>query len=152
MTQFKIEPPPTNSCSFCHRPLGARHFRVNGQPACEPCVQRVSQIVELNEFKLGPWMLGAIYGLAAAILCGFGWAVIVKITHAEIGIVAIGIGIGVTRAIIAGSNGRRGPSIQALAICCSLLGICIGKGLILSWVLWDQVAKSPLYQEHPYLM
>src|SRR5439155_21199351 len=127
MTQFQIEPPPTSSCSVCGRPLPMNHYRVNGRPSCAECAQRLAQLTELNEFRFGPWLLGLIYGLAAAILCGFGWAVIVKITHAEIGIVAIGIGIVVTRAIIAGANGRRGASIQAIAIICSLLGIFIGK-------------------------
>src|SRR5205085_2281210 len=121
-------------------------------PSCAECAQRLAQLTELNEFRFGPWLLGLIYGLAAAILCGFGWAVIVKITHAEIGIVAIGIGIVVTRAIIAGANGRRGASIQAIAIICSLLGIFIGKGLIAAWVLWDQMPKEPMLQEHPILM
>ena len=151
MTQFSVEPPPVNSCSFCGRPIGANYWRVNGRPACEPCMRRLAQLAELNEFKFGPWMLGLIYGLAAAILCGFGWAVIVKITHAEIGIIAIGIGIVVTKAILAGANGRRGPSIQGIAIGCALLGICIGKGLIVAWVFWEQIPSDPNLHGHPLL-
>jgi Zn-dependent protease len=152
MTQFSVEPPAMASCSFCGRPIPANHWRVNGRPACEPCAGRLGQLLELNQFRFGPWLLGLVYGLAAAILCGFGWAVIVKVIHAEIGIIAIGIGIVVTRAIIAGANGRRGGSIQAIAIICSLLGIFVGKGLIAAWVLWDQAPKDVALQGHPMLM
>ena len=89
MTQFSPELPPSPSqCRYCNRPLGMVHYRVNGQPVCDPCSRRVVQMLELNEFRGGPYTMGLLYGLAAAILCGFGWAVIVKITHAEIGIIA----------------------------------------------------------------
>ena len=149
MTQFSVEPPPVNSCSFCGRPIGANYWRVNGRPACEPCMRRLAQLAELNEFKFGPWMLGLIYGLAAAILCGFGWAVIVKITHAEIGIIAIGIGIVVTKAILAGCRMvGRGTSIQAVSHwLVVLLGDCfIGEGLrscSQKWVFWEQIPSDP---------
>ena len=106
---------PSN-CAFCGRPLLGAFFRVQNKPACAQCAGKLAQLLDLNQFRFGPWMLGLVYGLAAAILGGFAWAVIVKVTHAEIGIVAIGIGYIVTRAIIAGSNGWRGVSIQVLAV------------------------------------
>ncbi len=141
MTQFSPELPPSPSqCRFCNRPLGMVHYRVNGQPVCDPCSRRVMQMLELNEFRGGPYTVGLLYGLAAAILCGFGWAVIVKITHAEIGIIAAGIGYVVARAILIGSNGRRGKSIQVTALILSLAGVFIGKGFIAAWVLWDHLS------------
>src|SRR6478672_1600604 len=145
MSQLDPVPPSSGECRFCHRPLPIVRFRVNGQPACEQCAQRVSQVLELNQFRGGPFMVGLLYGLAAAILCGFIWAVIVKITNLQIGIVAVGIGFVVTRAIIIGAKGRRGASIQIIAVVLSLLGVFVGKGLIASWVLWDQIAKSETY-------
>src|SRR3954467_10517422 len=120
--------PPAN-CSFCGRPIRQTFYRIQDRPACAECTQQVQQVAELNRFSFGPWAVGAMFGLAAAVLCGFAWAVVAKITHAEIGIVAIGVAYVVTRAIITGAKGRRGTSIQILALLLSLIGIYVGKGM-----------------------
>src|SRR4051795_4259483 len=87
-----------SNCAFCGRPLLGAFFRVQNKPACAQCAGRLAQLLDLNQFRFGPWMLGLVYGLAAAILGGFGYAVIAKVTQAQIGIVALGIGFIVTRA------------------------------------------------------
>jgi hypothetical protein len=151
MTQLQIDPPERTECRFCHRPLLAIEYRVNNQPVCAQCAAQVERMIGLNEFQAGPFMLGLLYGLAAAVLCGFAWALIVKVTHAEIGIVAIGVGYLVTRAILIGSNGRRGSAIQAAAVILSLIGVFTGKGLIAAWVLWNQLPDTFLSQLDPTL-
>src|SRR2546421_4110856 len=106
---------PSN-CAFCGRPLLGTFFRVQNKPACAQCAGRLAQLLDLNQFRFGPWMLGMIYGLAAAVLGGFGYAVIAKVIGREFGIASVGIAWLVIRAIFAGSNGRRGISIQVLAV------------------------------------
>src|SRR3954463_12107939 len=81
---------PTN-CAFCGRPLLGAFFRVQNKPACAQCAGRLAQLLDLNLFRFGPWMLGLVYGLAAAILGGFGYAVIAKVTSREFDIAFVGI-------------------------------------------------------------
>jgi Zn-dependent protease len=143
--------PPPSQCAFCHRPLTRTFYRIQSKPACEPCTHRLSQLIELNNFRFAPWLLGLVYGLAAALLCGFAWAVITKITHFEIGIAAVAVGYLVTRSIIAGANGRRGTSIQIIAVILSLAGVFIGKGLTAILILSDRMTQDPAMQNHPML-
>jgi Zn-dependent protease len=139
-------------CSFCRRPLLGASYRVQGQAACPDCAARLGSLLELNQFQFGPWALGLVYGLAAAVLCGFVWAIVAKLLDAEIGIVAIGAAYIVTRAIIAGTNGRRGQSVQILAVVCSIISIYVGKGLTFAWALWDKFPKEQLGNAPEWLM
>jgi hypothetical protein len=76
-------------------------------------------------------------GIAAAIVGGVVWGLIVKSTDYEVGFVAWGIGFLAAMAILFATRGRRGLPLQLIAIVCALLGIAIGKYLSFAWVLSD---------------
>jgi hypothetical protein len=117
-------------------------YRIGDKAVCDRCAAAIGQMQQLNQFAAGPWFFGALFGFGAAVISGFVWALIVKATRYELGLVAIGIGFFVTRAVMRGAGGRRGPSIQVLSVLLSLLGIFVGKGLIGAWAMWDDIRKQ----------
>jgi hypothetical protein len=133
--------PPT--CAGCGVALTDQFYRVNQQQnVCPNCAAQVGALEQSNRFAFGPWTMGAIAGFVVAVICGFLWALIVKLTDYELGLAAIGVGLGVSWAVMKASGGRRGPSIQFLTIAFSILGIIIGKGLTVTWAFWDQVKPT----------
>jgi hypothetical protein len=76
-------------------------------------------------------------GLAAAIVGGVVWGLIVKWTDYEIGFAAWGIGFLAGVAVLAATRGARGLPFQAIAIVSALVGILIGKYLSFVWVLQE---------------
>lgn len=128
------------ACSTCGAALEDQFFHVNAQQSvCPNCAAQIGALQESNRFAFGPWLLGAVVGLVAAIVCGIVWALIVKATDYELGLAAIGVGLIVSWTVMRAAGGRRGPSIQFLTITLSIIGIFVGKGLTPSWALWDKV-------------
>jgi hypothetical protein len=80
-------------------------------------------------------------GLAAAVVGGVVWGLIVKWSEYEVGFAAWGIGFLAGIAILTATGGRRGVPLQALAVFFALLGILVGKYLSYAWVL-QEVAKE----------
>jgi hypothetical protein len=134
-----VAPAAPAACQFCQRPLGDPYYRAAGRTCCADCAGQIYQFVQRNRFAAGPWLRGALAGLVTAIVCGFVWAAITKASHYEYGILAVGVGIVVTKVIMVASGNRRGPSIQVLAIVLSLLAIFAGKEMTVAWVVWDQL-------------
>jgi hypothetical protein len=130
-----------HSCDVCNRALGEAMYRAGPRTICSNCAAQFAQLLQLNKFDTQKWILGALAGLGAAILSGVIWAVIVRVTNYEIGLLAIGIGIFVSWSVMKASGGKRGPSIQLLTITLSVLGIYIGKGLIVSWAVYDELVQ-----------
>lgn len=141
-------PPAIPACANCGKPLGETVYRISDRTVCQTCGQAIAKLQDLNRFAGGPWMTGAMLGLGAAIISGAIWAILVKATDRQFGLVAIGIGIFVSRAVMRGAGGRRGPSIQTLSILLSLLGVVIGKGLIASWARWDETRTALGIKDH----
>ena len=81
-------------------------------------------------------------GVVAAAAGGVAWALIVKWSDYEIGVVAWAIGFLVSMAILLGAGQRRGLPFQLVAIVLSLLGILLGKYLSYVWTLQDFVAEQ----------
>ena len=80
-------------------------------------------------------------GLAAALVGGIVWGLIVKISDYEVGFVAWGIGFIAGTAVVLASRGAKGPRLQVIAIVSALLGILLGKYLSYAFVVQDE-AKS----------
>ena len=68
-------------------------------------------------------------GLAAAVLGGIGWGLVVKWTGYEAGILALAVGLLAAFAVYAATGGRRGHELQVVAAATALVGIVIGKYL-----------------------
>jgi hypothetical protein len=95
--------------------------------------------VVVQEERSGTTLTAAAAGLAAAIVGGVVWALIVRWTEYEIGFVAWGIGFLVGTAVAFGAGGARGVPLQVLAVVLALAGIVIGKYLSFVWVIQDEL-------------
>jgi hypothetical protein len=76
-------------------------------------------------------------GLAAALVGGIVWGLIVKITDYEVGFVAWGIGFIAGSAVVAATRGAKGPRLQVIAVVSALLGILLGKYLAFAFTVQD---------------
>jgi hypothetical protein len=81
--------------------------------------------------------IAILAGLAAAVVGGIAWGLIVRWTDYEIGFAAWGIGFLAGAAVLTATRGRRGLPFQAIAVISALLGIAIGKYLSFAWILDD---------------
>ena len=90
-----------------------------------------------------PVALAAAAAVAAALTGGVAWALITKSSDYEVGIVAWGIGFiaGTTAVFVAG---RRGATLQAIAIGAALAGIALGKYLSFALVVQDEAERIGL--------
>jgi hypothetical protein len=75
--------------------------------------------------------------LAAALVGGVAWALIVRSTEYEVGLVAWGIGWLAGSAALSAGRGVRGVPVQAVALVAALLGILLGKYLSFAWALQE---------------
>jgi hypothetical protein len=78
-------------------------------------------------------------GLAAAIVGGIVWGLIVKISDYEVGFVAWGIGFIAGTAVVLATRGAKGPRLQVIAVVAALLGILLGKYLSYAFVVQEEV-------------
>jgi hypothetical protein len=83
-------------------------------------------------------MLG---GGVAALVGGALWALIVSLTGYVIGYMAWGIGLLAGFAVVYSAGGRRGVSLQTLAVGASVLGITLGKYFTFCYFLKQAVAQ-----------
>jgi hypothetical protein len=100
--------------------------------------------MELAEQKPDAARLGAAAAaaLAAAIAGGIAWALIVRSTDYEVGLVAWAIGWVAGTAAVAGGRGARGMPLQIAAVVAALLGILLGKYLSYAWTLQDAAEEQ----------
>jgi hypothetical protein len=72
-------------------------------------------------------VLAVLAGLAAAIVGGIAWGLLVDATGAELGIAAIGIGVLTGFAVVAVTRGSAGVPLQVIAALTAALGVLWGK-------------------------
>ncbi len=72
-------------------------------------------------------LLPIIGGLTSAIVGGAVWGAVAILTDHELGILAWGLGVFCGIAVLVLGKGRRGFSVQIVAVTSSLLGILLGK-------------------------
>jgi hypothetical protein len=83
----------------------------------------------------------AAVALTAALAGGVAWALIVRATDYEIGLVAWGIGWLAGTAALAAGRGVRGTPVQVVALVAALLGILLGKYLSFGWALQESARE-----------
>ena len=88
-------------------------------------------------------LTGGVGGFLGALVGGFVWGQIVKITDTEIGFVALGIGLLCGWAVGFFSQNGRGVPFQFIAAVSSLLGIFFGKYYAI-YLLLNQSCLFPL--------
>lgn len=99
----------------------------------------VTRLVEAERFTPSALVPGIAGGLAAALVGGIVWGLIVAQTEYEIGIAAWGIGFLAGTAVVLFSRGRKGPPLQIVAVVASLLGIVLGKYIAFAYFLKEGV-------------
>ena len=101
------------------------------------------EIAEQKPDAQGVALAGAA-ALAAAVAGGVVWALIVRATDYEIGLVAWAIGWVAGTAAVAGARGARGVPLQVVAVVAALIGILLGKYLSYAWTLQDVAEERGL--------
>jgi len=105
-------------CSRCRATIGELYFTAGKGITCEACAR------ELGGAGNGSDFLRAFgYGAGAAILGTLIWLLVMKILNAELGIIAIMVGLLVGLAVRKGAAGRGGPRYQALAMVLTYISI-----------------------------
>ncbi|HVM16151.1 MAG TPA: hypothetical protein VM290_01030 [Gaiellaceae bacterium] len=109
----------------------------NGPRSAEEEYGRLGTAGPIEETR-GPVLLPAILaGVAAAVVGGIVWGLIVRFSEYELGIIAWGVGLLAGMAVAFAARGARGPVLAAVAVASALLGILIGKYLSFAWVVQD---------------
>ncbi len=115
---FAHEPGAESSgpvCAFCKRPLRDFYFECNGAHVCEICKVR-----EEEDFrKDGGWSrvpTALLFGIGAAVAGSILYYLFIKVLNIELGLMAIGVGWLVGKAVMRRSNFRGGRKYQILAI------------------------------------
>lgn len=113
--EFDTPQKPELACGFCKRPIVDRYYQIANRAACERC--RASLARELvagasPKSFLRAFQFGALAAMAGCVV----WILISKVTGYELGIVAIGVGVVVGKAVRKGARGIGGPRYQYLAV------------------------------------
>jgi hypothetical protein len=124
--EFEGQATPGLACAFCRRPIQKQYWQINKRAACAECRGQVQR--ELEGSMSRAHFLGALqYGVLAAAAGSIGWIVISKLTGYEIGIVAIGIGYLVGKAVRKGAGGFGGRRYQVLAMLLTYSAIALAS-------------------------
>jgi hypothetical protein len=113
------------TCAFCRQPIQTDYYAVNDKVTCPRCHASLQQ-------RLAPGSVGGrsaralALGLAAAVVGGLAYFAIRVLTHLNIGLVAIGVGWLVGRAVRRGAGAAGGPAHQALAVGLTYLACAFG--------------------------
>jgi signal peptidase I len=83
--------------------------------------------------------LALLAGLAAALVGGIAWGLLVKWTGYEVGIAAWGVGVLVGYAVLAAAGGRKSAELQAVGVGSALLGVLVGKYLTFAFVVQESL-------------
>lgn len=101
-------------CAACGQPITSNYYAVGSRPICSNCAAKVNTAPPGNRAsRLG---LATLYGIGAAIVGAIIWYVIRRVTHYEIGYIAILVGFMVGKAVRKGSGNRGGRAYQVLAL------------------------------------
>jgi len=108
-------------CSSCQKPVVQSYYEINGNLVCSTCRETIAQG---GGGSRSSRMIRAIAaGLAVGLLGAIVWWGVRKVSNYELGIISIGIGIAVGKAVRWGSRARGGAAYQIAAIVLTYLSI-----------------------------
>jgi hypothetical protein len=137
----QAEPDQTVRCVVCRTPITGEYFHAQGQVVCPDCAARVEASQKAPpRISLGT---AALYGGAAAIACCIGYALVEIVTGLELGILALFVGIGIGRAVRAGSKGRGGRPQQILAVVLTYFAISVSSVPVMLYHFSKQQNQAP---------
>jgi hypothetical protein len=124
--EFESQTTPGLACAFCRRPIQRQYWQINKRAACGECRGQVQRELETSMTR-ARFLSALQYGLLAAAAGSVGWIVISKLTGYETGIVAIGIGYLVGKAVRKGAGGFGGRRYQVLAMLLTYSSIALAS-------------------------
>src|SRR5450432_3495423 len=124
--EFESQTTPGLACAFCQRQVQKQYWQINKRAACGNCRGQVEREIETSMSR-ARFLSALQYGLLAAAAGSVGWIVISKLTGYQIGIVAIGIGYLVGKAVRKGAGGFGGARYQVLAMALTYSAIALAS-------------------------
>ena len=109
------------TCASCAQPIVQSYYEAGGKTICSTCRELRSGAMETR--STARLLRALAVGLAAAIAGSIVWWGVRKLTGYEIGLISIGIGIAVGRAVRWGGRNRGGVAYQLLAVALTYLSI-----------------------------
>lgn len=109
------------TCASCAQPIVQSYYEAGGKTICSTCRELRSGAMETR--STARLLRALAVGLAAAIAGSIVWWGVRKLTGYEIGLISIGIGIAVGRAVRWGGRNRGGLAYQLLAVALTYLSI-----------------------------
>lgn len=112
--EFSSASSTATPCAQCKQPIIQSYYEVNGHLICAQCRDALSQGAGSSRARRVLRSFGA--GLGASILGAIVWWGVRKLFHWEVGIISIGVGIAVAKAMRWGTFGRGGRAYQVMAV------------------------------------
>lgn len=131
------------ACSLCDKATCKRcRTLVNYQYVCGECRDQILRDSEVERAGTVRLPTAILAGAVGAVVGGGTWALIGISLNVEIGYVAVGVGWLAGMAVVIGAGRKKGQTLQIVAVLCAVLGLVIGKYLILIHAIKDDVAKQ----------
>ena len=112
------------NCKLCRQPLENQYYDLGGETICAACRDKIEQGRSADAGSQR-FLRAVGFGLAAAAVGAVIYALIVKLTGFEFGLMAVVLGYAVGKSVSVGSYHRGGRRYQALAMALTYIAICI---------------------------
>ncbi|NLG49653.1 MAG: TraR/DksA family transcriptional regulator, partial [Chloroflexi bacterium] len=147
------------TCAGCGVPIAEeRAVFVAGKRAsdaplalCPVCAEKIEQALQV-ETEHPNIALAVIFALATALLTAFVWYQIVVLTEMQLGIVAIGVGWAIARAVIYASGNKRGPALQWISATATLFAMLVAQYLIVRHYLGQVLIEEGFTSQLPLFL
>lgn len=124
--EFENPAPRVLCCGYCGQALSGQYWEISKRPACASCRSLVQRQLSASTSQRS-FLRAAGYGLGAAVAGSVVWQLIEKLFHLQIGLVAIGIGYVVGRAVRKGAGGFGARRYQVLALLLTYCSIALSS-------------------------
>jgi hypothetical protein len=122
LDRAEFDTPTDLVCTTCGVPIGETYFTANSKVLCPRCRDRLAAEQEEGG-GVGRVIKAAVLGLFAAGVGAGVWYAVREVTHLEIGLIAIVVGLVVGGAVRHGAGGRGGRGYQVLAVLLTYVAI-----------------------------
>lgn len=113
--EYESQASPALACAYCRKPIDNQYWQIGNRPGCADC--RVLALRQLANSTSSARFFGALrLGALAAVAGSVCWIIVSKVTGYEVGIVAIGVGWLVGKAVRKGAGGFGGTRYQVMAV------------------------------------
>lgn len=108
---------------------------------CDTCVAKIESIFVAE--TLHPKVLpAAALGLVAGLVAAGIWYAVVAITNFQLGIVAVGVGWAVAKAVSVGSGKKRGGVLPWISVAIALVAMASGQYLVIRHFIVEELAAE----------